>query len=102
MTIAPHLPANWSKRLVDTNVERLTDQDLAWADVALISGMHAEHLVAIVDRCRALGLRTVVGGPITSSMSAADLHAQHIVIGMTLAVKGYRFQIMTERLPEAD
>ncbi len=83
MTIAALLPASWPKRLVDTNVERLRDSDLAWADVALISGMHAqhEHLVAIVDRCRAAGLRTVVGGPITSSMPQIELHADHVVIG---------------------
>ena len=83
MTVAALLPASWPKRLIDTNVERLTDADLAWADVALISGMHAqhEHLVSIVDRCRARGLRTVVGGPIASSMPAAELKADHIVIG---------------------
>jgi len=83
MTVAALLPASWSKRLIDTNVERLADADLAWADVALISGMHAqhEHLIAIVERCRARGLRTVVGGPIASSMSATELHADHIVIG---------------------
>src|SRR5208283_2750768 len=32
-------------------------------------------------RCRARGLRTVVGGPITSSLPAAELRADHIVIG---------------------
>ena len=83
MTVAALLPASWPKRLIDTNVERLTDKDLAWADVALISGMHAQHqhLTAIVDRCRSLGLRTVVGGPITSSMPRTELHADHVVIG---------------------
>ena len=83
MTIAALLPPSWPRRLVDTNVERLTDKDLAWADVAMISGMHVQHaqLVAIVERCRARGLRTVVGGPITSSMSRSDIKADHIVIG---------------------
>jgi hypothetical protein len=61
----------WKKRLVDTNVERLRDRDLAWADVVLLSGMHIQRdsLAAIVERCRARGLRTVVGGPIASSLS---------------------------------
>jgi len=27
---------------VDTNVERLRDRDLKWADVALVSGMHIQ------------------------------------------------------------
>jgi radical SAM superfamily enzyme YgiQ (UPF0313 family) len=83
MTIAALLPGTWKKRLVDTNVERLRDRDLAWADVVLLSGMHIqrESLVAIVERCRARGLRTVVGGPIASSLSAAELKADHVVIG---------------------
>ena len=83
MTVAALLPASWTKRLIDTNVERLRDADLAWADVVLISGMHVqqEHLISIVRRCRERGLRTVVGGPIASSLSAAELEADHIVIG---------------------
>ncbi|MGA8042187.1 MAG: B12-binding domain-containing radical SAM protein [Terracidiphilus sp.] len=83
MTVAALLPAAWSKRLVDTNVEGLRDHDLAWADVVLLSGMHIqrESLVAIVDRCRVRGLRTVVGGPIASSIPAEQLKADHVVIG---------------------
>lgn len=83
MTVAALLPASWNKRLIDTNVERLKDSDLAWADVVLLSGMHVqqEHLISIVRRCREKGLRTIVGGPITSSLSSAELEADHIVIG---------------------
>lgn len=83
MTIAALLPKSWRKRLIDTNVERLKDKDLDWADVAMIGGMQVqqEHLAAIVERCRARRLRTVVGGPIASSMSAAALKADHVVIG---------------------
>jgi radical SAM superfamily enzyme YgiQ (UPF0313 family) len=83
MTVAALLPGSWKKRLVDTNIERLKDADLAWADVALVSGMHIqrESLAEVVERCRARGLRTVVGGPIASSLSAADLMADHVVVG---------------------
>ena len=83
MTIAALLPTTWSKRLVDTNVERLRDRDLDWADVVLLSGMHIqrESLMAIIERCHARGLRTVVGGPIASSVSANELKADIVVIG---------------------
>src|ERR1035441_5135001 len=83
MTVAALLPGAWKKRLVDTNVGRLRDRDLRWADVVLVSGMHIqrESLVAIMKRCRARGLRTVVGGPITSSVAAGDLKADHVVVG---------------------
>ena len=71
MTVAALLPAAWKKRLVDTNVERLRERDLKWADVVMVSGMHIqrEPLVALMERCRARGLRTVVGGPIASSLT---------------------------------
>ncbi len=83
MTVAALLPEAWKKRVVDTNVERLRDCDLAWADVALVSGMHIQRnsLVAIVERCRVRGLRTIVGGPIASSLSFVDLKADHVVVG---------------------
>lgn len=83
MTVAALLPGDWKKRLVDANVERLRERDLAWADVVLVSGMHIqrEALVAVVERCRARGLSTVVGGPITSSVPAVELKADHVVIG---------------------
>jgi radical SAM superfamily enzyme YgiQ (UPF0313 family) len=83
MTVAALLPNDWKKRLVDTNVECLSDRDLAWADVALISAMHIqrESLEAIVERCRSRGLRTIVGGPIASSLSAVELKVDHVVIG---------------------
>jgi radical SAM superfamily enzyme YgiQ (UPF0313 family) len=83
MTIAALLPSAWNKRLVDTNVETLRDRDLAWADVVFLSGMHiqSESLLAIVERCGARDLRTVVGGPISSSMPAVELKADHVVIG---------------------
>ena len=83
MTVAALLPKSWKKRLVDVNVERLRDRDLDWADVVMLSGMHIqrESLVAIVEQCRERGLPTVVGGPIASSLSAAELKADHVVIG---------------------
>ncbi len=54
-TIAALLPAHWAKRLADTNVRALTDSDLAWADVALVSGMlvQKDNLLVILARCRA-------------------------------------------------
>jgi radical SAM superfamily enzyme YgiQ (UPF0313 family) len=83
LTIAPLLPKHWNKRLVDTNIRPLTDEDLKWADVALISGMlvHKAHVLRVLQRCRARGLRTVVGGPIASSVQELPMHADHVVIG---------------------
>src|SRR5512142_2727522 len=79
MTIASLLPKQWAKRLVDTNVRALSDSDLEWADVALISGMlvQKESLLTILARCRERGLRTVVGGPIAIGFGKLHSYPDH-------------------------
>jgi radical SAM superfamily enzyme YgiQ (UPF0313 family) len=76
------LPKHWNKRLVDSSVRAVTDADLRWADIAMLSGMlvHENELNQILERCRRAGLPTVVGGPVTSSVDLRD-HADHLVIG---------------------
>jgi radical SAM superfamily enzyme YgiQ (UPF0313 family) len=83
LTVAAMLPRDWSKRLVDTSVRPLTDADLKWADVALVSAMlvQREGLLAVLERCRAHGLRTVVGGPVTTALDELRGVADHVVIG---------------------
>ncbi|MGH9343460.1 MAG: B12-binding domain-containing radical SAM protein [Terriglobia bacterium] len=83
LTISAMLPAHWTKRLVDTNIRRLKDSDIKWADVAMLSGMivHRQEVIETLDRCRARGLRTVVGGPITNSVSELPEHADSVVYG---------------------
>ena len=83
LTVSSLLPKHWKRRLVDTNVRPLTDADLDWADVAMLSGMliHKHDLLAILARCRRRGLRTVIGGPVTSSVQELPLYADHVVIG---------------------
>ena len=83
LTIAALLPAHWAKRLVDTNVRGLKESDLAWAEVALVSAMlvQKDNLLVILDRCRAHGIRTVVGGPIASGFGELHRYADHVVVG---------------------
>jgi radical SAM superfamily enzyme YgiQ (UPF0313 family) len=83
LTVASLLPKTWEKRLVDVNVRPVTDADLEWADVALVSAMlvQRESMLEVLARCRACGLRTVVGGPITSCMAELSMYADHLVVG---------------------
>ena len=52
ITVAALLPAAWSLRLVDVNVDKLTDKDLAWADMAFIGGMAVQRNSAKEMACR--------------------------------------------------
>jgi radical SAM superfamily enzyme YgiQ (UPF0313 family) len=66
LTVAAMLPREWDKKLVDMNVQPLTDTDLAWADYVFISAMtvQKDSVREIIDRCRQLAARTVAGGPL--------------------------------------
>ena len=68
LTVAAMLPKDWSKRLVDVNVETLTDDDLDWADLVFVGGMTIQQISAskIITRCKAAGLPIVGGGPLFS------------------------------------
>ncbi len=83
LTVSALLPSAWERRLVDLNVEDLREKDLAWADVAFLSAMlvQAPSLSELIARCGAAGVRTVVGGPITSAEHAAWRDADHVVVG---------------------
>ena len=66
LTVAAMLPEEWAKRLVDVNVRKLRERDLAWADVVFVSGMIAQRDSAreLIARCRAAGKTVVAGGPL--------------------------------------
>jgi len=76
------LPSAWEKRLVDLNVQKLTDKDLAWADVAFISAMTAQRKSThqVIARCEAFGLKIVAGGPLfTTEHEQFDL-VDHFIL----------------------
>src|SRR6266567_958744 len=83
LTVASMLPASWPKRMVDLNVRRLKDSDLDWADVVLFSGMIVQgpSMKMALERCKARGLRAVVGGPIASTQDPHIVGFDHVVEG---------------------
>jgi radical SAM superfamily enzyme YgiQ (UPF0313 family) len=84
ITVAALCPAGWRLRLIDCAFERLTDADLEAADLVMLSAMHAQRFNAhdILERCRELGTRTIIGGPYASSQPEALLPlADHVVVG---------------------
>jgi radical SAM superfamily enzyme YgiQ (UPF0313 family) len=83
LTIAAMLPEDWELRLVDLNVEQLTDADLCWADCVMISAMivHKESVREIVTRCVARGKRVIAGGPLFTTGHEAFPEIRHFVLG---------------------
>src|SRR5215470_10290548 len=65
LTVAALCPTSWELRLIDRTVEDLHESDLEWADLVMVSGMHIQKddIHAILRRARALGKRTMIGGP---------------------------------------
>ncbi|PID76186.1 MAG: hypothetical protein CSB22_00450, partial [Deltaproteobacteria bacterium] len=66
LTVAGMLPKDWSLRLIDINIQNLSDQDLAWADYAFVSAMavQRESAVKVIARCNKVGLSVIAGGPL--------------------------------------
>jgi hypothetical protein len=69
LTVAALLPENWTKRLVDENIEEIRDEDLAWADMAFLGAMAVQRksVGQIIARCKAMGLKIVAGGPLSTA-----------------------------------
>jgi len=42
LTVAALLPKGWHQRLVDLNVDILTDEDVRWADYVFLSAMEVQ------------------------------------------------------------
>ena len=82
LTIGAMLPEAWDKRLIDLNVTRLHDADLAWADLVFVSAMIAQRdsVRAVLARCRAAGKTVVAGGPLFTSEHADFDNVDHFVL----------------------
>lgn len=65
LTVASMLPKDWNLKLIDTNIAKLSDYDIAWADMVFISAMVVQNKSAqgIIKRCKTQGKIVVAGGP---------------------------------------
>ena len=84
LTVGALCPKNWTLRLIDRSFEDLTDADILWADLVMVSGMRVQKndIRDILLRVRALGKRTMIGGPYASSEpDTLLLLADHVVVG---------------------
>ena len=69
LVIAALLPEEWEITFVDENIQRVTPEQFAWADIVFLSGMHIQRqrIHDLTRRAHAAGKVVALGGPSVSS-----------------------------------
>ncbi len=82
LTVAALLPDSFEKRLVDVNVNSLSDDDLSWAELVFIGGMAIQRASAkrIIARCKAKNLKIIAGGPLFTAEPDEFPEVDHLVL----------------------
>jgi radical SAM superfamily enzyme YgiQ (UPF0313 family) len=83
LTVAALCPKDWQFRLIDLNAgHEITDDDLAWADIAMLSGMAIQHqsITSALLRCKTAGVPTIVGGPDATSSPEKFDDATYLIL----------------------
>lgn len=82
LTVGSMLPQDWEVKLVDMNVENLSNESLEWADLVMIGAMvvQKESVRQVIDRCRALGKTIVAGGPLFTSIPDDYRDVDHLIL----------------------
>ena len=70
ITVAAILPQDWEFRLRDRNIEAVSEDDWAWAEIVLLSGMLVQKadLHAAIAEAQTRGLPVAVGGPYATAL----------------------------------
>ena len=70
ITVAAILPQEWEFRLVDRNIATVTEDDWAWADLIILTGMivQKEDLLAQVVEAKKRGKKVAIGGPYATAL----------------------------------
>jgi len=69
ITVAALLPSHWQLRLVDTQIRPVREDEWAWAELVILSGMivHKRDLARQIELARSWQVPVAVGGPFASS-----------------------------------
>jgi radical SAM superfamily enzyme YgiQ (UPF0313 family) len=82
LTVGSMLPEEWEKRVVDLNVAKITEADLAWADYAFVSAMVVQRKSArqAITQCKKAGVKVVAGGPLFTAEHELFDEVDHFVL----------------------
>ncbi len=82
--ILRELRPDWQQKLVDLNIERLSEEDLAWADMIFVSAMiiQEKSVLEIIEKCQKYeSLKIVAGGPLFTLQEEETEGVHHFVLG---------------------
>lgn len=82
LTVASMLPEKWNKKVIDINVNELSDKDIIWADFVFISAMsiQSESVNQVIEKCNRLKTKIVAGGPLFTSSYENYKNVDHLVL----------------------
>lgn len=82
LTIAPMLEKNNELKLVDMNVNPLTDEDILWADYVFVSAMITQKSSAkeVIRKCKSLNAKIVAGGPLFTNLHDEFPEVSHFIL----------------------
>ncbi len=82
ITFAAMLPKDWNLRLVDMNIQSLTEQDILWADYMCISAMTVQRksVRQVIHQCQQQDVPIIAGGPLFTSEPEQFQNVDHLVL----------------------
>ena len=82
LTVSSLLPVKWEKKLVDLNVEKLSNREILWADYVFIGAMSVQlkSVLAIIERCHSMGKKIVAGGPLFTEEFEKFETVDHLIL----------------------
>jgi radical SAM superfamily enzyme YgiQ (UPF0313 family) len=82
LTIAPLLPSEWEKKLIDMNVEKLSNKDILWADYVFIGAMSIQlnSALELIKKCKSFERKIVAGGPLFTEDYEKFEMVDHLVL----------------------
>jgi radical SAM superfamily enzyme YgiQ (UPF0313 family) len=84
ITVAAILPQEWEFKLVDRNVQAVTEAEWDWAELVILSAMIVQKhdFLALITEAKRRGKRVAVGGPYVTSVpqDAVDAGADYLVL----------------------
>jgi len=82
LTVAAMLPNDWELKLIDLNVQPLSDEHIRWSDMVFISAMNtqAQSAFNIIEHCKSVGATIVAGGPLFTHEHHRFEHVDHFVL----------------------